>query len=140
VQADEPDIAPLLFRRYKHVNCIHAGRDEPKASQGRGPGEYRAGACIEKRAQIPLIGGRQTGMRQVHAGQQALPRATITHLVPDLLLAQPPVEGLCSGDDAVLPAQQRGKCLVVVLTQTRHTGSLTGIGPACHECEPGVAL
>jgi hypothetical protein len=69
-----------------------------------------------------------------------VPRATIAHLVPDLLLAQPALEGLRSGDDAVLPAQQRGKGLVVVLTQTRHTGSLTGIGAPCHECEPGVAL
>jgi hypothetical protein len=40
----------------------------------------------------------------------------------------------------MLPAQQRGKCLVVVLTQTRHTGSLAGISAVRHECEFAVAL
>jgi hypothetical protein len=79
-------------------------------------------------------------MRQVHAWQQALPRATITQLVPDLLLAQPALEGLCSGDDVVLSAQQPSKCLAVVLTQKRHAGSLIGISATCHECESGVAL
>ncbi len=106
-EPDEALVAASATGRYQHVDDLVLGADDSMRRKRGRTGDQAPFPGVQQRCELTLRSRRAARRREVHAGKQDLPGPAVSETVPKRAVAKAAFASLDSGQQPVLPPQQR---------------------------------